>query len=78
MIGNVFLRNAPSTEARSTGLVAPLGAPVEILAQQGDWYRVRIVLPGEPAVEIIGWVQANWVTLLKPVLPELITPIPIP
>lgn len=78
MIGNVFLRNLPSDEAASTGLVAPLGAPVEVLGQYDDWYRVRIVLPDEPEVEIVGWVQNRWVTLLKPVSLEFITPTPTP
>jgi hypothetical protein len=78
MIGNVFLRDLPADEAENTSLVAPLGAPVEILAQDGDWYRVRIIPPDKPEVEIVGWVLSRWVTLLKPVPLELITPTPTP
>lgn len=76
MIGSVYLRDAPM--GNSIGIVAPLGATAEILAQYGDWYKVRAMLPGEPEVEIVGWVPGRWVTLLKPVLPELITPTATP
>ncbi len=78
MLGNVFLRAIPADEAQNTGLVAPLGAPVEVLAQYGDWYRVRIRLPDKPEVEIVGWVLTRWVTLLEPVPPALITPTATP
>ena len=72
MIGNVWLRDAPN--GARTGLVAPLGAPVEILAQYDDWYRVRALVSAEPGAEVVGWVPAQWVTLLRPVPPELVTP----
>jgi len=76
MIGSVYLRNSPDGE--NAGLVAPLGASVEILAQYGDWYRIRALLPGEPEVQVVGWVATRWVTLLKPVPPQIITPTAIP
>jgi hypothetical protein len=78
MLGNVFLRAIPSDEAQKTSLVAPLGAPVEVLAQYGDWYRVRIPLPDKPEAEIVGWLLTRWVTLLEPVPPTLITPTATP
>lgn len=78
MIGNVYLYSTPDEASTRTSLVAPLGAPVEVLAQWRDWYRVRIVLPQSPQVELIGWVPARWVGLLKPVPSELITPTPTP
>ena len=74
MIGNVFLYSTPDEASTRTRIVAPLGAPVEVLAQWSDWYRVRVALPESPQVELIGWVPARWVSLLKPVPPELITP----
>ena len=76
MIGNVYLRDAPG--GRRTGAVAPLGAPVEILAQYGDWYRVRVTLRGKPEIEGVGWVLSRWVTLLRPVPPEIVTPTGVP
>jgi hypothetical protein len=78
MVGNVYLRDEPSEEIKSTGLAAPLGAPVEVVAQYSNWYRVRVPLPDQPGVEIIGWVLSRWVTLLRPVPAELITPSPTP
>jgi hypothetical protein len=74
MIGNVFLYDTPDESSTRTSLVAPLGAPVEVLAQWGDWYRVRLVLPEGPSVELIGWVPSRWVGLIEPVPPALITP----
>lgn len=74
MIGNVYLYSTPDEASTRTGIVAPLGAPVEVLAQRGDWYRVRVALPQNPQVELIGWIPARWVSLLKPVPPEVITP----
>ncbi len=71
MIGNVFLRDAPA--GANTGLVAPLGARVEILAQYGTWYKVRVVLPTDQN-EIVGWLESRWVVLTKTVPPERITP----
>jgi hypothetical protein len=76
MIGSVYLRDAP--EGGNTGLIAPLGAQVEILAQYGDWYRVRVISAEEPEVEISGWVLVRWMTLLRPVPLELITPTTVP
>lgn len=78
MIGNVFLRDRPLETLENTGLVAPLGAPIEILAQYGDWYRVRVDIPDESDVEIVGWIQERWVTLLQPLPPHIITPTPTP
>ncbi len=78
MIGNVFLRDLPEEELESTGLVAPLGAPVEILAQYDDWYRVRVEIPDESDVEIVGWIQDQWITLLQPLSPAIITPTATP
>lgn len=78
MIGNVFLRDEPSEDIEGTGLAAPLGAPVEVLAQYGDWYRIRVPLRDQPGVEIVGWILSRWVTMLQPVSPKLITPTATP
>ncbi len=72
MIGNVFLRDAP--DGARSGAVARLGDYVEILAQYGDWYRVRVKSAQQADIEVAGWVQARWVTLLKPVPSAYITP----
>jgi hypothetical protein len=78
MIGSVYLRDEPSLESRRAGPVAPLGAKVEILAEYDDWYRVRGVFRNQPNVEVVGWVPANWVTLVRPVPTSLVTPTTTP
>ena len=72
MIGNVYIRDAPN--GTRIGPVAPLGAPVEVLAQYDGWYRVQVLVSGEPGAEVVGWIPARWVTLLRPVPPERVTP----
>lgn len=72
IIGNVFMVDDPDGER--TGTVARLGDYVEILAQYGEWYNVRVRGASDADVEAVGWVQARWVTLLKPVPRERITP----
>ncbi len=74
MVGSVYLRATP--DGQKTGLVAPLGAPAEVLAQYGEWYKVRVTLPGTPEMQIVGWVSGKWLTLLKRIPPEVITPTP--
>ncbi len=74
MIGNVYLRADPLRDASRTNLVAPLGAQVTVLAQDGDWYRVRVAITEQSEVEMIGWVPTNWVRVLEPVPVTLITP----
>jgi hypothetical protein len=76
MTGSVYLRDEP--EGENAGLVAPLGAQVEVLAQYGDWYKVRAVDTRDPEVEVVGWVLARWVTLVKPVPLERVTPTSAP
>jgi len=72
MIGNVFLLDAPDGER--SGAVARLGDYVEILAQYGDWLRVRVKSAQQADVEVAGWVQARWVRLLRPISPAFVTP----
>ncbi len=72
IIGSVYLRDTP--EGELTSLVAPLGAPVEILGQYGDWCKVRVVFSNVEALKIEGWLLKRWITWLEPVPPELITP----
>jgi len=76
IIGNVFLLDIPDGER--TGTVARLGDYVEIIAQYGEWYKVRVKSAQLTDVEATGWVQARWVTLLRPVPPERITPTVVP
>ncbi len=72
MVGSVYLRDDPDGE--STGMVARLGDQVEILAQYGDWYHVRVASVGEEDVQAVGWVHRRWVTVIVPIPPEVITP----
>ena len=72
IIGNVYMVNDPDGDR--TGTVARPGDYVEILAQYGDWYNVRVKPASQTDVEAVGWIQARWVTLLKPVPLERITP----
>jgi cell division septation protein DedD len=76
MVGSVYLRDKPDGE--NVGLVAPLGAKVEILAQYGEWLKIYAVLAGEPEVAVTGWVQTRWVTLVTGVPEALITPTAVP
>lgn len=79
MIGNAYLHTRPvGDDSTRTSLVAPEGAPVEILAQDGDWYRVRIAITEQADVELVGWVPIRWVSLLKPVPLNVITPTVVP
>lgn len=75
MIGNVYLYSMPDEASARSKIVAPLGAPIEVLAQLGDWYRVRVSLNTGQAVELVGWVPSRWVSLLRPVAPERVTPV---
>lgn len=72
MIGNVFLLDGP--DGARSGAVARLGDYAEILAQYGDWYRVRVKSAQQADVEVAGWVQMRWVTLLAPIPQAFITP----
>ncbi|MBN1937011.1 MAG: SH3 domain-containing protein [Anaerolineae bacterium] len=72
MVGSVYLRDGPDGE--HLRLFAPLGAQVEILAQYGDWLKIRAVHASEPDIEVVGWVQLRWVTLINPVPTALVTP----
>lgn len=76
MIGNAFLLDAPDGDR--SGAVARLGDYVEILAKYGDWYRVRVKSAKQADIEVTGWVQTRWVTLLVPVPPAYITPTVMP
>lgn len=75
MVGSAYLYDGPDGE--NTGMVARLGDQVEILAQYGDWYHVRVASVREEDVQSVGWVQARWVTLIRSVPLELITPTPV-
>lgn len=72
MIGNVFVLDAPDGDR--SGAIARLGDYVEILARYADWYRVRVKSAQQADVEVVGWVQTRWVTLLAPVPQAYITP----
>lgn len=78
MTGNVFLRTGPSLDSIRTSLVAPRGALVEVLAQYGEWYYVRVAVPDQDGVEATGWVLEQWVGLTLPVAPDRITPTTMP
>lgn len=74
MIGNVYLRDVPSLDAEKPGKVARLGARVELLAQYGEWLKVRAV-PSDPSrPSVVGWLPARWVDAPHPVPAEMVTP----
>ncbi|MBN1874116.1 MAG: SH3 domain-containing protein [Anaerolineae bacterium] len=72
MVGNVYLRDDP--DGKKTSMVANLGDQVEVLAQYGEWYNVRVTSIQENDVQAVGWVHKQWLTLIKPVSIDLITP----
>jgi hypothetical protein len=79
MTGNVFLYSAPDEKSERSFIVAPRNAPVIVLAQYGDWYQVRVdVRIDQQAVQLIGWVPSQWVGLVRPIPPAIVTPSPQP
>jgi hypothetical protein len=72
MLGNVWLHNAPTFDESHLAVTLAQGDKVEILAQYGDWYRVRWVSP--QSSEVIGWVPTTWVGITTSVPAFLITP----
>lgn len=74
MIGDVFVRDGPSMEARRTGVVLLQGQQVEIIGMTEDWYRVRY--PPGPDFITMGWVPRRWVGTLGPVPETIATPKP--
>ena len=61
MQGNVYLRDSPSLDGIRTPIIAPLGARVEILGEQNDWYQVRVLLTEQSGVTAVGWVLKLWI-----------------
>lgn len=78
MIGNVYLFNRPDESSERSSIVAPQGAPIEVLAQYGNWLRVRVAIRSGQTVELIGWVHTHYVGLLYPVPSDRITPTTTP
>jgi hypothetical protein len=72
MVGNVWLRRQPFLDAPRMGLILPEGRPVEILAADGDWYRVR--WSPENQADVTGWAPARWVGITASVPEAIITP----
>ncbi len=64
MIGNVWLREAASADSPRLGVVLEEGQRVEVLAVNGEWYRVRWSPNAE--AEAVGWVPARWVETTVP------------
>ncbi len=76
MLGNVWLHADASGESPRLGMILGQGQPVEILASNGTWYRLRWTPPGE--AEIIGWAPAEWVGTVGPIPGKMITPTTTP
>ncbi|MDD2695503.1 MAG: SH3 domain-containing protein [Anaerolineales bacterium] len=66
MIGNVWLRSAPSYDAARVGVILNTGDQVEILSRSGEWIYVRRISAGQ--IEVTGWLPARWI-----VAPTLLT-----
>lgn len=64
MIGNVWLRQQPSSDAPRMGLIMPEGRAVEILEAVDGWYRVRWT--PQDSAQVVGWAPATWVGILNP------------
>ena len=70
MIGNTWLRQAPSASSPRLGVVLKKGQPVEILTAFEEWYQVR--WKPQDQAEVIGWVPAKWVGVSVP--ERIVTP----
>lgn len=59
----ITVRTGPSTEHRIIAMLST-GEPVEILENQGDWSRVRVLTPKRKGLE--GWVLSRYLMNRKP------------
>jgi hypothetical protein len=75
-LGNVWMRTGPSLASPRTGVILPLGERVELLAQYGDWVRVRQLSADQYANE--GWIPALWFGISNTIPAYLITPTALP
>jgi len=73
MLGNVFVRDGPSMDARRTGVVLLQGQQV-VAEMAGEWCRVRY--PPGPDFTVMGWVPRRWVGTLGPVPETIASPGP--
>ena len=74
MIGSVWVRQGPSTDAERLGMILDRGRAVEILAVFGNWCQVRWS-PQEGAA-VVGWVPLRWVGTMTPIPARIMTPTP--
>jgi succinoglycan biosynthesis transport protein ExoP len=71
IVDYVRLREAPSADSPSTGLILEKGQTVEVLASFGDWYQVRWLHRDE----VVGWVPIRWVETTAPIPARIVTPV---
>ncbi|RME41119.1 MAG: SH3 domain-containing protein [Caldilineae bacterium] len=76
MTGNVWLREEPSPTSERMGIIIERGQPVEVLAVQGDWIRIRWAPQAQ--AEVVGWSPARWVGTLVSIPDTLVTPVATP
>jgi hypothetical protein len=75
-LGNVWMRTRPSFFSPRTGVILPLGEQVELLAQYGEWVRVRQL--SEDQYSTVGWIPARWLGISTSIPAHLITPTALP
>ena len=74
MLGDTWLRNSPSEEARTFEVIL-VNTPVKILAVYDIWVKISW-MQGETLRE--GWVPLRWVATMDPIPADLITPTLMP
>jgi hypothetical protein len=71
-LGNVYVRTRPALDSPRTGVVLPLGDKVELLAEYGDWVRVRKLLKDQYSID--GWIPLRWFGTSATIPTSIITP----
>jgi hypothetical protein len=72
ILGNVYMRTRPALDSPRTGVVLSLGQQVELLAQYGNWVRVRKLTSEQFSTD--GWIPARWLGISAAIPARLVTP----
>ena len=75
-LGNIWMHTRPSFISPRTGVILPLGERVELLAQYGEWVRVRQL--SEDQYSIDGWIPARWLGISTSIPAHMITSTALP
>lgn len=74
MRGSVWIRFEPSLDAPLQNVIVEQGQTVDILAQFGDWYRIR--WSPTAVVQVVGWSPIDQVTITSSLPAFIVTPKP--